>query len=360
MLTLGLSLTRAGRSVARRQTGPVVMLTKGYSIGFLGCPHIGALVGSPTNIRTCLDWLQTHADLVALGVAGDMVESPKYEVGFGEWARGVDGGNLASSITILPVIGNHDAEVAWGGPYDETPDDPHATIKGRYPSLFRGREWYSWDHKALRFIALNNLTDYLDDSGVSMYYNCNPPGSQYELNPDHSGITIEGSAQRLFIASAMQSQHPWKIAACHRALWAPYDDDPRKLHRSARAALRGAVDSGLSLLVQADIHVTSFSGPWYPTDPDNEEYRQPGQCGVYSLTLAGGFVNRSVDDSVLPNHETTCHYASGYEVGHSHRANAALVRFFGDVAELTIFEVDDGVPDGAVVFRTTIAKNPGV
>lgn len=359
-MKLGLSLTRPtqGSGGPRR---PRVMRTSGYAIGLMGCSHTGVGMGGnrEANLRTCLDWLQSHDDLVALVGLGDLNESPNFEPGWSAWLDDPEGGNLASSIMKLPVIGNHDTEAPWLGPYGSTPEDPHATIKSRYPALFQGREWYRWDHGALRFIALNNLTDYLSDEAESMYFNCNPPGSQYELNPDHSGITVADSAQRLFLAAAMTSAHPWKIAGCHRAVWAPFDSDPRKLHRSMRDALRGAIDAGLSLLAQADIHVTSFSGPWYPTPPANEEYRQPGQCGVYSLTLAGGYAAREVDPDVLPNPETTLHYASGSETGHLHRVSVALLRFIGDVADLQIFEADDGVPAGAVVFRTTLIRNPG-
>ncbi len=361
MLKLGLSLTGTPHGGATAAGHPRVMRTQGYSIGLMGCGHVGAGMGGTReeNIRTCLDWLQSHDDLVALVGLGDLNESPNFEVGWGSWLSDPEGGNLSPNIARLPVIGNHDTEIPWTGPYDSTPANPHATIKSRYPALFQGREWYKWDHGALRFIALNNLTDYLDSGGESMYYNCNPPGSHYELNPDHSGMTTEGSPQRLFLASAMASSHPWKIAGCHRSLWAPFDSDPRKLNRGMRSAIRSAVDSGLSLLAQADIHVTSFSGPWYPTEPANEEYRQPGQCGVYSLTLAGGYFLRDVDPNVLPNPETTLHYASGSETGHLHRISVALLRFIGDVAELQIFEADDGTPAGAVVYRTTLIRNPG-
>ncbi len=281
-LGLSLSLTRArqGAAGARR---PRVMLTQGYSIGIMGCPHTEVVGSDPENIRTCLDWLQSHDDLVALIGLGDLNESPNHICSWKAWLDDPEGGNLAPGIVKLPVIGNHETEVEWGGPYGVTDADPHAAIKSRYPALFQGREWYKWDHRSLRFIALNNLTDYLSGTGESMYYNCNAPGAHYELNPDHSGITIPGSAQRVFLTSAMASAHPWKIAACHRSLWAPYDSDPRRLHRTMRDAIRGAVDAGLSVIAQADIHVTSFSGPWYPTPPDNEEYRSPGQCGVYSL-----------------------------------------------------------------------------
>lgn len=360
MRKLSLSLTRSTQGGGQAANRPRVMRTTGYSIGFMGCSHVGTLGGNLPNIRTCLDWLQSHGDLVAVVGLGDLNESPNFADSWHGWLDDPEGGNLAAAIVKLPVIGNHDTEAAWQGPYDETPANPHSTVLSRFPALFQGREWYKWDHGGLRFIALNNLSDYLSDTGESMYYNCNPPGSQYVLNPDHSGITDAGSPQRSFLTSAMASAHPWKIAGCHRSLWAPFDSDPRKLHRAMRSAIRGAVDGGLSLIAQADIHVNSFSGPWYPTEPANEEYRVPGTCGVYSLTLAGGFFNRAVDPNVLPNPETTLHYASGSETGHLHRVAMALIRFIGDVADLQIFEVDDGVPAGAVVYRTTLIRNPGV
>lgn len=359
-MKLGLSLTgptHGGGTPSR----PRVMRTQGYSIGIMGCSHIGVGMGGSReeNIRTCIDWLQSHTDLVAVVGLGDLNESPNFTTCWGAWLDDPEGGNLSTSIVKLPVIGNHDTEIPWTGPYDSTPANPHATIKSRYPALFQGREWYKWDHGSLRFIALNNLTDYLSDTGESMYYNCNPPGSHYDLNPDHSGITVEGSPQRQFLASAMSSAHPLKIAGCHRIAWAPFDSDPRKTHRAFRAALRGAIDAGLSVLFQADAHINSVSGPWYPTEPANEEYREPGQCGVYSVTLGDGYFMREVDPNVLPNPEVTLHYASGAETGHLHRAAVVLLRPIGDLIDMQLFEADDGAPAGAVVYRTTLIRNPG-
>lgn len=357
MLKLGLGLSATMGRGSGGTPGPLAMLTRGYSLGIISDPHIGTAIHDD-YVATCLAWLIGRArGLVGILACGDLVESP--EDSFNTWLRDPESGNVPTSIPLFPVPGNHDAEIGWGGPYEQTPDQPHATLVSRYAGYFRGREWYSVDHEALRIMAINNLTDYLSDAGYSTYYNNNPPGYHYALNPDHSGISIPGSAQRAWLDAQSASRHLWKIIAGHRSLWAPYDTDPRKLNRLARPAMATPIDRGVSLIVTGDIHVGSFSGPWYPTAPDYEEYRSPGSVGAYSLTLAGSYFPRDADPDVLPNPETTLHWSSGTGVSGSGLCHAALLTFQGDVAYLEVFECSNSNPTGAIVFTHTLLRNPG-
>lgn len=356
-LGLGLALTSRARAGEPAPVYPIVQKTRGFSVGFLSDTHLPRTPSAAERVRTCLDWIQANATgLVAVVNSGDMNVAPGADPQFGTWIRQADGGNLAPDVTFLPVPGNHDAEVPWNGPYGETPDQPHATLQAEHAALFQGREWYVWDHEALRIIVLNNLTDYLADAGASMYYNVNPPGNQYELNPDHGGITVEGSAQRLWLESVVGSSHPWKIVCCHRPMWAPFDEDPRKLHRAMRPIMAPAIDAGVSLFASGDVHVDSVSGPWYPTPPDYEEYRAPGSVGAYAMTVCGGYAVREVDETVLPDHANTVHYAAGLVSG---LATGAILQFEGDWAWLRLFSCSGLDPVGAEVWSGTLVRNPG-
>ncbi len=347
-------------------TTPIVEVTRGYSLLALGCPHIGQGASSRWGrVATCLAWgLAQAKGLTGILAAGDMVISPNVTTPLHEWLYDSEGGNVPAGIPLVPVLGNHDTEIA-NFDYDPVPASPHATAIATFPEHFRGREWFAWDAKLngkrtdLRVISLNNNTPYLDDDDVQMYANCNPPGHQYELDPDHSGITVEGSPQRLFLDEATKRRAgKWTIIAAHRPLWAPFDSDPRKLHRAMRPVLKDSIDRGSSILVTADNHLTSHSGPWYPTAPNYEEYRINGSVGIHSVTVSGGFMSRSVDDTVLPDHATTCHFAHGYETADG-VTHAVLLQFEGDDCSMRIFEVTPSDLDGTEVYSTTIKKNPG-
>jgi len=319
------------------------------------------------KIARCIQWAQENAtNLKALVMCGDNVDSPNYIPKFKDWAYHTDSGNLHVSVPIVTTIGNHDTEVPWHGAYGITPANPHLTIQNDYSDLFNGLEWYSWDcEDILRIASVNNLTDYLGTeggyAGDSMYYNCNPPGDNV-LNPDHSGISIPASAQRTWLDSVFDSSHPWKIIICHRSMWAPFDSDPRRLNRLARPAMATAIDKGCSMICQGDIHIGSLSGPWYPTAPDYEEYRDPGSVAAYSMTLLGGYVPRSIDETILPDHDNTVLWASGYVPGGVGTMHIALLQLdsVSDYASLKIFRCSNADPIGEVIYETTITKNPGI
>lgn len=361
------SNVQANHSIAATfaaKSSPLVQRDSGFSLGFIGCSHItqGILLGDRmARLTTGLQWLVANApDLKGLIALGDMTVSPTVTEQLPEWLydNPEDGPSFPTSIPLLPVIGNHDAELTISSAHGITPAAPHATCVARFPTLFRGREWYAWDCGSARVIVLNNLTDYLKDNGETAYHNCNPPGAEYELNPDHSGITIEGSPQRSFLAAAMQGGPPLKIVCTHRPAWAPYDDDPRKLHRAFRAVLRDAIDAGATLHLSADIHVGSHSGPWYPTEPDNEEARANGAVGIHAVTVASGYFIRAMDDAVLPDHATTCHWASGSQVD-QHVVHVGLLEFRGDEVWMTIYELDEGDAVGRIAHQYAIKRNPG-
>ncbi len=345
--------------------------TTGYAVGMVTDSHISASVGA-ANVLTSLDWLRSQDPKPrAILHAGDINEVPAAASSFSTWIT-EQSGWPDPEIEFLYTIGNHDAEIPWGGPYGITPAAPHASIVARHARLFRGREWYHRDIESTRVIVINNLTDCLHETtGRSCYYNCNPPGAEYEVNPDHGGISIEGSPQRAWLEAVANSDHLWKIVVGHRALWTPYDADWRPMNRLARPALRTPIDHGVSLVFTGDVHVGALSGPWYPAEPENEETRDPGQVGAYSLSLAGGYVVRSVDVSRLPGYtggdvndaanSTTVHWADGNDnhPGDQHLCHAAHLTFAGDEAYLQIFACSDLNPIGGVVHTQTLRRNPG-
>src|SRR5690606_30167090 len=124
--------------------------------------------------------------------------------------------------------------------------------------------------------VLNTISDYITGTGQSAYHNCMPGGIKFPdppvAHPDFSGITIEGSPQRRWFDKVSDSPHDWKIAVGHRPPWCAYDNDPRKMNKSARPAFVTPVANGLSLGLFGDVHIGSFSGKWLPEPPDYETY----------------------------------------------------------------------------------------
>jgi hypothetical protein len=357
-----------GLGVTRRGQPETARLTTGYSIGMMADPHYS--YGSSARharIATAMNLILDNATgLCALLAAGDLNERPEF-VGFKEWALGEDVG-WPAIIPILPCVGNHDAEIATTGTPETTPASPHATLLSRYSDLFCGHEWFTWDaHLSgvpvdLRVISLDNLTDAMseDPTPVSLFYNCNPPGHQYVLNDDYSGFTSGASPQRNFLANAIQSKRGWKILMMHRGLWLPFDSSDIPLHRDARPILADAVAAGCSVLLQGHAHMGVDCGPWHPSGAQYETYVAPAanQVGIRSLCFSGGYTVRAINDTVLPNHVTTCHLARG-SADSTTMVHAAILQFDGNTAALKVYEVSAAVPAGALIYEATIYKNPG-
>ena len=324
-----------------------------YTIGFMADPHIG-LTTHDANVRTCLDWLQAHAaNLVALGVAGNLDEGPDAVGSFSSWIWDADGGNLAAAVQLLVAMGTHDANL---GPdrvnCGNIVAPPFSNATDLYPTLFiDGREYYSWDYGAdLRIAVLNNISDDLDaNNGESIYFNCNPPGAGDSINPDYSGITVEDSAQRLWLDAVFDASNPWKIVMGHRGFYVPSSLHALPNNVDGRDALKTPVDKGVSLIVTGNMGVGSFSGPWYPPI----EPRVAGQVGAYSLSLCGGHIVNYVSSRVLPDQVHTCHWSSGGAIA-SGITHVAMLYCNGLLGHLTIFQCSNAVPAGAVVFETDI------
>lgn len=351
--------------------------TRGYAMGFATDSHGGQSANFDLFV-TCVLWLRSktprpvlfcHAGDLTVGNLDDVIANHYEEA----WIA-ADVGYPWEDWVELFAVGNHDTMIPIAaGSGADTPASPFAFLLAEYPALFQGREYYHYDHESTRVIVMNNISDYLDGNGNSAYDNCNPPGTDDEVNPDYSGITTPGSAQRVWLNNVSSSSHLWKIGMCHRALWVPFDSDPRKMNKDARPALKTPIENGMSLLFQGDVHVGSFSGPWYPDPADlTEAYAtpvSPGEVGAYSLSLSGGFAGREVDVSTIPGYtagdvtdaanSTTVHWASGTGVGEA-KAQAAYLRFEGDQAYLEIFEATRVDEEGSVVFQTTLLRNPGM
>ena len=325
--------------------GPVPLL------GIMADPHIGQSQAEGL-VRTCIAWLLDRG-VSAILVAGDLNERPG-EPGFGVWARDPQGGGLPPEVQIVPCVGNWDTEVP-PGVYDQTPIWPHATMQTRHDMLFQGREYFRWSVGGLSVFSLNNLTPYLTGAGVDAYANCNPPGSRTVLNPDHSGITVPSSAERVWLdeQADLTRDMPWKAGLMHRPPWSNYDTDPRRMHRDCREPLTHAIDCGLSLVVSGDQHVGCLSGPWYPP----EVLVEPGGVGAYCLVLMGGYQCRPIDNALLPEGSILWSRGSSPVDPVCHAATLALGE---DIAWLAIFEASNADPQGRVVWAQNIARNPGV
>lgn len=315
----------------------------GPTLGFVSDTHVGQSFHL-ARVRTCLDWMQANAGPQFLGLAhgGDGCESPSSS--FLSWARDPDGGGLPETMPIWMAPGNHDTETEFGSAYGETPASPHATMLARYDQWCGGSEWYSVAVGNVNLSVVNNLSDYLTGAGQSAYHNANPIGLQYTSNPDHGGITDPASPQRQWIAAQGASGHRWQIMLGHRALWAPFDADPRRLNVEARAA----VPITTSLVLGGDIHVGSLSGPWR-----GDTMQAPGH-GAYALTLAGGYVVRQVQPGVIPPSSIL------WESGGAHASGlcqAALIEFGWDTMRVQIFECCNADPVGGVVYTTTLERN---
>jgi len=326
--------------------------------------HAGGTGAYFDHVITALNWIQMHGDLPsALCNAGDLCENTEETVPYHTWIRAAEYGDLDAGIDLIVTPGNWDADELPTAGYGAIPENPYSALLALYPAQFAGLEYGYVDiGTTVRVAFANNNSDYLDDSGVSKYHNCNPPGDQFDLNPDHSGITDPASDARVFLDAVFDNPAPpWRIVMMHRSLWAPFDSDPRKLNRDARAAVLTPIAKGASLVATGDIHVGSISGPWYPAGgPVGDEdalYVAPGGTGAYSLTHAGGYFPRDVDDEVLPNHATTCPWSSGGST--TMKVQVSLVWFEddGDSATIVIFEASDADPLGSVVYTGTLSRN---
>lgn len=328
--------------MARQRATPI----GGYSIGLLADTHIGQGLNVHRVVR-CVEWLRSLSPKpVAIVHAGDITISAEQPSALDDWLE-----EIGREEEWILTCGNHDTEVEWAHDGD-VPDRPHATIVDRYPELFGGREWYTKDVHSARVIVTNNNSDCLATTGYSCYHNCNPPGERDAANPDHSGITVSGSVQRQWLDRAAACPADWKMVVGHRALWVPYDTDPRPMNRGAREAMRRPIELGVSLLFTGDVHVGALSGPWYP----DQELRVPGTVGCYSLSLAGGYAVRQVDESVLP--EGACLWSDG-GTGALGICHAGALVFGGAKVRLLVYRVAADDEEGSVVLETDLERNPG-
>ncbi len=343
--------------------------TTGFAFGWVTDTHIGQAM-KPEYVRAGLDWIRSRAgsQLVALLHSGDMTVQPAMEGNdWRSWIHSAEGGAWPPDVPVWPCVGNHDAEVGW---MDDgvVPQGPHATMIAHFGDSFAGREWWSKDvlvngePSTVRVIAINNLSDYF--STMNQYYNCNPPGDRDgpDPNSDHSGITVDGSPQRLWLNEVTASDHLWKIVLCHRGLVLPFDSDPRRLNRVAWQAMKTPIDNGVSLFLQGDVHVGSLSGPWYPSplSPDDSAfatYVAPGGVGAWSMSLAGSYAVRQVNTGVLADHASTCHWAEGGTT-QSHLIQAAVLFVAGDDIIVEIWHMSDTIPAG-IAMTKRLRRNGG-
>jgi hypothetical protein len=274
--------------------------------------------------------------------------------------------SLDPSIIVLPTIGNHDTyhPISYSSGADAV-NPPHELIKSRYPSLFKGKGWYTWDYESLRIVVMLNCVD--DSSGN--YNNCNPPYDGQMPNPDYSGFDTEDSEQHAFIDEAFTSDHLWKIGSLHRPLYAPYPVSGvgRPTMTSQRnGVIRRAVLNGMSVLAQGDEHIR-FVGAKYIQNGISEAKAGitvvDSQAGVgcWPIVNSGTYAtNRNVDLTELPGTPTLgvdYRYASGFSESGLGCASLTMLDFFGNMAGVRMYECTDGV-NAVLVHSSNIWRNP--
>lgn len=315
---------------------PVGQIAGALTLGFFCDPHIPD-TNHEGHVQTGLSWL-VEQGAEALVCGGDCNGAS-----FFAWVRDVCG----ITLPVLAVPGNHDGAVPWSGE-GPVPPDPFAGFVAAQGWLCQGKEWWHWSRGPVRVIGINNLVDCQIDGGLSGYWNVNPPGEKYVVNPDHSGISDPQSEQWAFLQQAATSGHQWVIVVAHRGVWAPFDASPRPMCRETRAALAGPIASGASLVVTGDQHIGGFTGPWVP----DEQLVAPGH-GAYALALAGGYAVRQVNPAVLP--PGSVHWARGGATM-SGIAHFAAVTFGDESAALRVLEVSNADPAGSQVFAATLPR----
>ena len=82
----------------------------------------------------------------------------------------------------------------------------------------------------------------------------------------------------------------------------------------------------------------------------------PGTVGCYSLSLAGGYAVRQVDESVLP--EGACLWSDG-GIGALGICHAGALVFGGAKVRLLVYRVAADDEEGSVVLETDLERNPG-
>lgn len=336
--------------------------SRGFSILWMSDSHHND-TNHKARIETCLAWGWSRTPTPeAMFHGGDMNETP--EESYREYYAGLG----YDPEKLYPAPGNHDTEVPWSpAQYGITTGNPHAAMLSRYPKLFRGKLFYYVDIHSLRFIMTTNITDYVTSSNTSAYFGANPPGLN-EDNGDYAGYSIEGSAQYQFIDEASRGHRGWLMVGGHRGLWLPFDSDPRRLNKVGRPTLRTAIQNGLSVSWESDVHVGSVTGPWYPNGGENELRVEEGGVGCYSISACGGFATRQPDVSVLPGYTSgdvtdaannpNVHWAAGgtSASGVCHIHHCVID---GDVAHLTTFGCSNADPEGSVLFTKDLRRNPG-
>lgn len=168
----------------------------------------------------------------------------------GDWAEDVFIANNAANIDsfeaklgrfrgiILPCLGNHEAsaqDTILGL-------DPYYTSKKRFASKFQGKNWYKYDYRNVRFIALQNSANY--NIGAGSDYRVNNPTTYAApaggvTGYDYDGITVTSSPQRVDLAlwtkrTSVGSR--WVIPIFHRGIYGANSNNSARLNfgRAAR------------------------------------------------------------------------------------------------------------------------------
>lgn len=344
----------------------VIRKTTGYGLAIISDTHTNQTANGG-NMDPLMDLVRAHPNLCALLSCGDQnlgqwVETAEKD-DFDDWIATQSLG----SLPVLVVPGNHDTY--WPISYSSGSDtnEPHGVIKARYPHLFKGKEWYTWDYESLRIVVMNNLTD--DTSGN--YNNCNPPYNGQTPNPDWSGFDTTDSEQQLFIANAFSSSdHLWKIGALHRPVYAPFDDDPsvvgRPTHISQRnGIIRTAILNGMSVLSQGDQHIRFIGKKYIQNGISNETagitiVDDKTGVGCWPIINSGTYAtNRAIDLSFLPGSTEGTHYlyASGNAEAGIGCGSLTILDFYGDMARIRLWECTDG-ETAVLQYDGEIWRNP--
>lgn len=271
----------------------------------------------------------------AVGSFEGLLHAGDATVAFLPWWYDSEGGNAGSGDQVVQAPGNHDTETELG---EEPPADPFATFKASYPWFNEGREFARVSVGPVSIYILNTCDDVLYN-GMSQYGNCNPPGIPDSCNPSFGGILDPESEQRQWLAAELAAdEHLWKVALMHRPPAAPYANNYRPVFDALLPVL---TSMGFSIADCGDIHMGSLCGPF---------------DGMYTATLAGGYVVRQANLGVLDS--SLVKWASG-GTQTSGLVHVAAQTFGEDAMLHRVWEVSNAQPQGALVCSVVLPRNAG-
>lgn len=279
------------------------------------------------------------------------------DISFTTDTMGADGGVRALAVIdslqdllnvpIYPVPGNHETKYYLLGETTATVPDTTNLFRDfehAFPACGR-RGYYARRHGPVLLLMMAHLTDQVvhqfgvpgDDKQA--YANCNPPGKGLAywqahgyphgnpdyVNPDYFGFSDTTSAQIQWAVSRIANHRAhggtWSVAFWHRAAYAAYNGSSqysRVLDTAVRATtIAKLIRAGLHLACEADLHVGTFTGPFYKEAVDSR--------GAWFVCTESGWAGRPTSPNEIPAGGMIYPLAAGLDKG----GFAAILTFTG-------------------------------